>query len=66
MKAFLTRFWKLIGTVLGAATGAGVLALLATFGVSVDAPQAAAIAAGLAAVGTVLAPSNKPKTDTED
>jgi tetrahydromethanopterin S-methyltransferase subunit D len=54
------RISKLIGTLLGGATGAGVTGILALLGVTVDPGVAAAIAVLLAAAGAYLAPANRP------
>lgn len=49
---------KLLGSVLGGATGVGVTAILEGFGVHLDGSVASAIALVLAAVGTYIAPQN--------
>lgn len=58
---FLARGKKVLGGILGAATGAGVSGLLALLGVEVDLNTAGAIALVLSWVGTFLAPENTPK-----
>ncbi|HEX6682422.1 MAG TPA: hypothetical protein VF062_06480 [Candidatus Limnocylindrales bacterium] len=55
----MKRFSKLIGSVLGGVTSAGVAAVLSAFGVEVTPAVAAAIAVLLAALGTYLAPANR-------
>lgn len=50
---------KEIGSVLGAATGAAVMALLHAFGVNVDIEVATTIAGVCAMIGTLIAPPNK-------
>lgn len=54
----LAKYRKFVGALLGSVTGGVVLTVLGLFGVVLAAPAAAAIAAGLAAVGTLLAKAN--------
>lgn len=56
----MSRYKKLVGTILGGATGAGVLAIVAAAGGTLPESVAAAIAVALAAIGTWLSPPNAP------
>jgi hypothetical protein len=58
----LAQFKKVIGSILGGATGVGVAALLDSVGWQVPPSLAATIALALAAAGTYLAPANATKT----
>lgn len=60
----MKRIKKLLGAVLGGATGAGVAGVLALVGVDVPTVVDMALATVLAWAGTWLAPANAPKADT--
>lgn len=61
MKTALARVKKLLGALLGGATGVGVAAVLHAAHVEVTPELATTLAALLAALGTYLAPANAPK-----
>lgn len=61
-KAFLARYWKTVGALLGGVTPAIVLTVLGLLGVHLDPATATALAAILApliaALGAAIAPKN--------
>lgn len=54
------RYAKFIAGLLGTATPAGLIALLAAFGVSLDPALAVSIVAVLGPLATLIAPANRP------
>lgn len=57
----LKNFRKFAGAVLGGIGGGAIIWVVNLMGGTIDPAAAATIAAGLAAVGTLLAPKNQPR-----
>lgn len=55
----MKNYRKLIGAILGGVTGGGLVALAAAIGWDLPEAAAMAIAGGVAAVGTLVAPPNR-------
>lgn len=56
----MSNYKKLIGSILGSLTGAGVVALFAAFGVTLPLAIGVAIATIAGAIGTAVSPPNVP------